>query len=155
PSQLCAQIVARLQVRSEPEIAALLEDARRAEAAPLLNLRSPTVDSPGCMLVTPLVGHSHEALALAADRKFETLVSGGSDTTVRVLSPRDGQLLRIFDRHKLGVRALAVSADGSLALAGGADGFVYSWDLTRGERLGRLPRDIAGGIRGLALSADG
>jgi WD40 repeat protein len=155
PSQLRAQLVARLQLRSEPEIVALREAARRSATHPWLDLVHPTVDVPGGMLVTTLVDHAREVLTLAADTDFRRVVSGSSDATVRVWDVRDGQLVRVLNKHKLGVRALAVSASGEVALTGGADGLIYVWDLNRGELSGRFARDPKGAITGVALSADG
>jgi WD40 repeat protein len=154
-SQLCAQLVARLQIRTEPEIVALREGARKATTRPWLELVHPSVDTPGGMLVATLVGHSREILALAADAGFLKVLSGSSDTTVRVWDTRDGQLLRVLEKHKLGVSALAISAAGDRAIVGSADGFMCLWNLDNGELLGRFARDAQGGIRAVALSASG
>ncbi|MGH9139989.1 MAG: NB-ARC domain-containing protein, partial [Vicinamibacterales bacterium] len=154
-AQLRSQIIARLQTRGEPDIVALRDAARRATSGGWLELNHPTIDAPGGMLVTTLVGHTREVLALAADADFRRILSGSSDTTVGVWDPKDGQRSSVMDQDTLGVRALAVSADGSLALAGGANGLIYKWQVGLGEPIRRFVRDPKGAIRGVALSASG
>ncbi len=154
-AQLRSQVIARLQTRGEPDLVSLREAARCATSGGWLELSHPTIDAPGGMLVTTLVGHTREVLALAADADFGRILSGSSDTTVAVWDPRDGQRSSVMDQDTLGVRALAVSADGSLALAGGANGLIYKWQVGQAEPIRRFVRDPKGAIRGIALSANG
>lgn len=51
--------------------------------------------------------------------------------------------------------AVALSADGRLALAGGLDGTVRVWDPATGRRLGQPLTGHNGWVEGVALSADG
>jgi WD40 repeat protein len=157
PRQLRAQLVARTQSRAEPEIAALRDTARRLAGEPWLDLLHPTVDAPGGVLVTTLVGHSREVLALAADADHCWIVSGSSDETIRQWDMRGGHVARVLERPRrvLGVRAVAVTADGRMALAGGADGLISVWDLERGQLVDHFSREAGRAITGVAVSADG
>jgi WD40 repeat protein len=155
--QLRSQLVGRLLMRDEPEIVALREAAAlRAPQKGWLRLLHPTLDAPGGMLLMTLVGHGREVTSLAIDADFRRLVSGSNDGTVRVCDARDGQPSKVlYDEHnELGIRAVALSGDGQLALSGGANGRIYLWDMVHGELL-HVSRDARRALSAVALSADG
>lgn len=154
PRQLRTQLAGRLRLRDEPEIQALRQDALDAAEGPSLRLKHPTLDAPGGMLVMTLVGHDHGVTSLASDTGGRWMVSGSEDGTVRLWDPRDGQQLRVLARHKLGVRAVALSGSGH-ALVGCADGVIRLWDVAGGELLRRLPRDGGRAPTAVAVSLDG
>jgi WD40 repeat protein len=153
-TQLRAQLIARLQSVSEPDIVTLCGAARRTAAA-WLQLLHPTLDMPGGMLVMTLVGHQREVTALAVDAEQRWLLSGSSDTAVNVWDARAGQLVHVLQPHKLGVRAIALTPDGQRAVVGAADGLIYLWDVPRGQLLGHFSRRAGRAVTGVALSADG
>jgi WD40 repeat protein len=63
---------------------------------------------------------------------------------------------RRFGGHKGKVAAVALSADGRLALSGGADGTVRSWNADTGQLLRRLEAEETGGrVTSVALTPDG
>jgi WD40 repeat protein len=152
--QLATQLLARARLRSEPEIVALLETARSSAPTPWLDLIHPTLDAPGGMLASTLVGHTREVLALAADSTHSFVVSGSSDGTLRQWNTRDGQATQILARPTLGVRAVALSSDGRTALAGDANGYITVWDLENGHALGRFSREAGRAVTSVAISAD-
>jgi WD40 repeat protein len=107
-------------------------------------------------------GHAGAVLAVAFTRGGERLISGGTDGTVRVWRvPRHpgtddllaGEEMRCFHLCREEVQAVALSADGSTAAAGTADGVLVVWDLNRDQQRHRFTQE--GQVYCLALSADG
>ena len=64
-------------------------------------------------------------------------------------------LTRTLTGHDGWVRAVAVSADGQLAVSGGGDGTVRVWDLAAGTQRGAPLTGHKGPVFAVALSADG
>ena len=107
-------------------------------------------------------GHRGAVLSASFPVGGERLISGGSDGTARIWRvPREepvgkvaiGQELRCIRVLREEVQAFALSADGSTAAAGTANGLVVVYDLKRGRERQRL--DAEGPIFCLALSVDG
>jgi serine/threonine protein kinase/WD40 repeat protein len=63
------------------------------------------------------------------------------------------EAVRVFEGHANQVNAVAVSADGRLALSGSADRTVRLWDLKTGDKLHTFK--VAKGVWSVALSRDG
>lgn len=126
----------------------------------------------GSLLARRLEGHTGPVVCVAFTPDGKRLLSGsgwpGGDRTVRVWDPATGETLRVLDvgskiseagRHGQDevpgeVRDLAISADGSRVLVGGAGGFLQLWDIARGE----LVRDLKGAaasLQAVALTPDG
>ncbi|MGF1566496.1 MAG: NACHT and WD repeat domain-containing protein [Nodosilinea sp.] len=102
------------------------------------------------------VAGSHQgvvnSVALSADGN--TLVSGGSDGTVR-LWDRQGQPIAVpFQGHQGGVNSVALSADGSIVVSGGSDGTVRLWN-RQGQPIAAPFQGHQGEVISVALSADG
>jgi WD40 repeat protein len=64
-------------------------------------------------------------------------------------------LVRTLTGHDGGINAVAISADGTRAISGTANGTVQVWDLTTHRQLGRPLTGHDGGINAVAISADG
>ena len=73
---------------------------------------------------------------------------------MRVWSTDTGECLHAMPRHKGQIRAVAVTADGRLALSGGEDRALRIWRLATAECLGIL-RGHAGSITAVAVTPDG
>ena len=63
---------------------------------------------------------------------------------MKVWDLTSGQELRTFAGHAYGVKSVAVSADGRLALSASEDHTVKVWDLTSGQELGTLAGHAVG-----------
>jgi WD40 repeat protein len=107
-------------------------------------------------------GHAGAVLALAFPREGEQLISGGADGTVRFWrvprppwneNPLAGEEARCFHLSREEVQTVALSADGSTAAAGTADGVLVVWDLNSDKERHRFTQE--GQVYCLALSADG
>lgn len=107
-------------------------------------------------------GHAGAVLAVAFTRGGERLMSGGTDGTVRFWRvPRQpwtedlltGEETRCFHLCREEVQAVALSADGSTAAAGTADGVLVVWDLNSDKQRHHFTQE--GQVYCLTLSADG
>ena len=99
--------------------------------------------------------------ALSTDGRL-ALTCAKNDKTLRVWDTEHGKTMRILEGHYEQVASCALSADGKLALSLAADGFIYLWNTTSGERklVGQsLSPSLSPNVRMLivecALSADG
>ncbi len=76
----------------------------------------------------------------------------GSGSTERQASFKQGRLLKTFE-HASEMTALALSANGSVAVSGDYDGVVRVWDLSTGECT--VLEGHSGPVAGVALTPDG
>ena len=89
--------------------------------------------------------HSAAVLATAWLLEDDLVLSAGIDQSIRLLSPKTGEVLRTFDNHTAAVRDLAIrpgAHEGPLIVASaGADRTVRFWQPTIGRlvRFARLP----------------
>ena len=144
----------RLTEIGEPALAALcrvtdpLEVRRRAE---------------GIIAITehklhgqPLVlsGHRSHVYAMAVSLDGKRLLTGSSDSTLRLWDTATASCLRTFKGHTSAVVAAALSPDGRRVLSGSLDHSVRLWDADTGEELARYTGHSAG-VRGVAFGPDG
>jgi hypothetical protein len=92
------------------------------------------------------------AVAVLSDGR--RVISGSSDSTIRLWDVDTGAELHRFEGHTDIVRCLAVSRDSRWATSGSTDRTIRVWDLETGEQLCRL-EGHTGAVLSLALSPDG
>jgi WD40 repeat protein len=78
---------------------------------------------------TALTGHRGLVLCVAFTPGGHRLLSGGSDSTVRLWRVEDGEELACYEGNAAKVHAVAVSPDGRTAFSGSADGVLRRWAL--------------------------
>jgi WD40 repeat protein len=76
-----------------------------------------------------LQGHHGLVWTVALGSNGQSLVSGGSDGTVRIWDTSRGDCLDILREHVGVVHGIALSSDGKLAASGGLDGVIRLWEL--------------------------
>jgi WD40 repeat protein len=92
--------------------------------------------------------------SLACSAKGRSILSGGSDGTVRLWDVDSGEELRSFKGDDRDLRCVAISPDGRRALSAGNDALVRLWDLASGTEVCRLAGHTMG-INSVVFSHDG
>ncbi|MDK3162393.1 hypothetical protein QPK87_38490 [Kamptonema cortianum] len=108
-SQLAGQLWGRLSSFSEPEILALLEQAKQWQAKPWLRPLTPTLTPPGGPLLRTFSGHSDSVTAVAITPDGTQAVSGSTDNTLKLWDLRTGEALATFSGHSDSVTAVAIT----------------------------------------------
>lgn len=108
---------------------------------------------PSGSLAQTFAGHSEPVKALVATPDGKSVVSAGTDKTVRVWNLADGKPVRQWNAPAP-VLALALSADGRTLAVGGADGVVHLQDPADGKAKADLTGHT-GPIHDLAFLPDG
>ncbi|MBD2199808.1 MULTISPECIES: nSTAND1 domain-containing NTPase [Calothrix] len=103
----------------------------------------------------PLLGDEDVVRSVAISGDGQTIVSGGSDGTVRLWDIQGHPLAEFFQRHQGSVMSVAISSDGQTIVSGGSDGTVRLWDI-QGHPLVEPFRGHKGVVvMSVAISADG
>lgn len=87
-------------------------------------------------LVTNLIGHHNDAIALAFSPNGQYLLTGGEDYTAK-LWDRQGRILQHFTGHNGQVSAVTFSPDGKYILTGATDGEMILWNMD-GDQVQRM-----------------
>lgn len=128
------------QNREQP----ILEDAGRIE---LWNRQTR-------QLLKTLKGHCGFVTCVAFSADGKTLISGGSDHSVRFWDPATGKSLKVLDGwHQLPVIALAVSRDSKFAASSDSSGKVVLWETPSGKQVQQLST-TRGAIAALAFLSE-
>ena len=101
-----------------------------------------------------LSGHKRPVSCLAYSPDGERLVSGSSDTTIRLWDTAHGEVVKVLRGHTLGVTALALTPDGQRVISASLDKTMRVWTADTGEEVCTLPLQAAG-INCIAVSPDG
>ncbi|MFB2934156.1 WD40 repeat domain-containing protein [Aerosakkonemataceae cyanobacterium BLCC-F154] len=79
-----------------------------------------------------------EINALAFNPDDRTLVSGGTDTTLKIWHPGAEDLIDILEQHNGVVRCLSFNANGQILASGGDDRKIYLWNRRQREASGTI-----------------
>jgi len=97
------------------------------------------------------------SVALSRDGRIAISSGGGDGQTLRVWAVKEGTCIRGWGVPQSGTRtlgAVALTADGRLAVSGSSDGTVRVWDVGQGKCL-RLLEGHTDSVGGVAISSDG
>jgi WD40 repeat protein len=134
PAQLPGHLRGRLLDRSKStDIADLLEVAERKLADQLVPTTASLTGVGGPLLQTFAV-HQATFLALVVTPDDQQVITGSSDSTIRVWNLATGRVSKILKGHEKGVTSLALTSNGQRVVSGSWDQSLRIWDLTTGEQ---------------------
>jgi len=102
-----------------------------------------------------LRGHSGAVNAVVMSPNDQTLVSAGSDRTIKLWHLGSMQILHDFPKGKTSVEALAISPNGQTLASGSKGGTVKIWNLTTNALHYTLSGIHAGKVTSLTISPNG
>lgn len=119
---------------------------------PTLRLRHPVRMWTG--VERTLSGHLGSVTACAISPDGARIVSGSSDSTLKVWDLANGHLLFTLEGHSARINACAISPDGERIVSGSSDGTLKVWDAASGGLLSTL-EGHTDGVNACAISPDG
>ncbi|WP_442957374.1 WD40 repeat domain-containing protein, partial [Phormidium sp. CCY1219] len=137
-TKLAEQLLGRLLSFSQPEIVALLEQAKQWRGKPWFRPLTANLTPPGGPLICTFAGHSGgvEAVAITPDGK--RAVSASYDETLKLWDLETGTELATLTGHSDDVNAVAITPDGKQAVSASDDTTLKLWDLETGTELATL-----------------
>ena len=151
-------VVARLRnaltAKSEGSLVTTVRELREFDRFPWLCPLVPSLLAPGGALIRTLAGHESVVSAIIATRDGAHVVSGSSDTTIKVWDRPTGRELRTLRGHSRHVVALALTPNERWIVSGSTDGTIRVWELSTGD-LVRTIEAHRSGVLALALLSDG
>jgi WD40 repeat protein len=151
--QLAGQLTGRLLPPRDPEIDALLRQAKESTSIPWLRPRTGSLLPPGALLRI-LEGHAAGVNSVAVTPDGRRAVSASWDMTLKVWDLANGALLHTLEGQGYKVNGVAVTPDGQRAISASADHTLKVWDLANGALLHTL-EGHARGVYGVAVTPDG
>jgi WD40 repeat protein len=165
-TQLAGQLLGRLLSFSRPGIQSLLLHAAKWQGAPWLSPLTSSLTAPGGPLICTLRGHTDEVTAIALTRNGQKIVTGSSDTSLKVWRLGDSRELLTLSGHVRQVTSVVVTPDGRRAVSGSLSSresnrelsapeqTLVVWDLETGAQL-RTLRGHTDDVTTIALTPDG
>lgn len=152
--QLSTQLLGRLLAFDEPEIKALLEQAKAWSEEPWLRPLSVCFAQPGNDEIRVLTGHSDWVTSLAMLPDGQHAISSSLDGSLRVWDLASGQTTLNLQAHPDGISAMIVTPDGRQAVITSWDGWLRVWDLGSSEEVLQIKAHNES-IGALAITPDG
>lgn len=101
-----------------------------------------------------LTGHQGEIKDLLLLNDGKTLITTGTDRSLRLWDLSKGQLIRILGEHSNVIKALAVTTDQTVLISAGDDRTIRFWALPSGQPRGQITNAHPAPINALAVSND-
>jgi WD40 repeat protein len=137
PEQFTSQVVGRLLPYSEtPAIGGYTKRFAACERRPWLRSLKPTLYPPGAGLVG-ILRHSEPVIGVAVTDDGLTAVAAAGDS-IAVWDTRAQRQIRLLSTPSVSVLAIALSADGAIAVAAYDDRTIKVWDVPAGSQLQTL-----------------
>ncbi|HYX31831.1 MAG TPA: hypothetical protein VE954_01865 [Oligoflexus sp.] len=99
---------------------------------------------------TVIKSHEREISQLQLSSDGKKLVSGSSDTKIKVWETRNLNLLVTLEEHTKKIAGLALTRDGSRLFSASDDGHMLVWDLNVGKKIGTIESGLTS-VNALAL----
>lgn len=99
-------------------------------------------------------GHTGEITSLVVYRGGERILSGSSDSTIKLWNYAYGTVVTTLDEHEIGVTSVSVSNDDAMAISVDWGGGIIGWNLTTKEPAWKIQTKKQGGITGVEISPD-
>jgi WD40 repeat protein len=99
-------------------------------------------------------GHTDSVKSVAFSPDGNTVISGSSDSTIKLWNVQTGEEIRTFKGHSDKVYSVTFSPDGNTALSGSRDNTLKLWDIQTGKII-RTFRGHTKSVRVVAMSPDG
>jgi len=123
-TKLAEQLLGRLQSFENPEIVALLEQAKQAQKKPWFRPLTANLTPPGGPLIRTFAGHSDSVYAVAITPDGKQAVSASRDNTLKLWDLATGEVFVTFTGEAAMV-SCAIAPDGVTVVAGDSSGVVH------------------------------
>ncbi|GAB1545461.1 hypothetical protein NUACC21_81370 [Scytonema sp. NUACC21] len=153
-TQLAGQLLGRLLDFSNPEIQAILAQAKQWQKAPWLRPLTASLTRPDGKLLRTLTGHSDRIRAVVLTPDGQRLISGSDDNTLKVWDVETGKELCTLTGHNSPVSAVAVTPDGQRLISASNDKTLKVWDVETGKEL-RTLTGHSNSVSAVAVTPDG
>jgi len=153
---LAEQLHGRLLSYQDPDIQAMLEQARQQKRTPWLRPMIPSLKAPDEDLRYTLAGHTLVVRSVVVTPDGKRAISGSADMTLVVWDLEQKTDLYSLEGHQDQIYAVALTPDGKCAVSASNDQTIMVWDLeSRAGEAERILTGHEGPVRAVAVTPDG